>query len=49
MLTAGHFFKEIHATAQEYLDWKDVYASKIPEGKVGVVIFAVNEQNDAFI
>ena len=46
---ALHFSQEINATAQEYLDWKDVYAHKVPKGRVGVVIFAVNKKNDVFI
>ena len=40
---------EIAAVVDEYLDWKDVYASRIADNMVGVVIFASNFKGDVFI
>jgi hypothetical protein len=48
-LMPGHYAKEIEAVIEEFLDWKDVYASTIPEGKIGVVVFAVSEFNDVYV
>jgi hypothetical protein len=45
----NQFESEIEAVVEEFLDWKDVYASKIPDDHVGVVIFAANEGGDVFI
>jgi hypothetical protein len=45
----SQFEIEIEAVVEEFLDWKDVYASKIPDGHVGVVIFAANEEGDVAI
>jgi len=44
-----HFETEIEAVVEEFLDWKDVYASKIPDDHVGVVMFAANEEGDVLI
>lgn len=51
-----HFIKspsqygiQIQAVVEEFLDWKDVYASKIPDDHLGVVIFAANECGDVVI
>jgi hypothetical protein len=45
----NQFESEIEAVVEEFLDWKDVYASKIPNDHVGVVIFAANEEGNVFI
>lgn len=45
----SQFHVQIDAVVEEFLDWKDVYASKIPDGHVGVVIFAANEDGDVVI
>jgi hypothetical protein len=47
--TPSQFETEIEAVVEEFLDWKDVYASKIPDDEVGVVIFAANEKGNVFI
>ena len=31
------------------MDWKDVYASNIPDDHIGIVIFAANEDGDVFV
>ena len=45
----SQFETEIEAVVEEFLDWKDVYSSKIPDDHVGVVIFAANEVGNVFI
>ena len=45
----SQFEIEIEAVVEEFLDWKEVYASKIPDDHVGVVIFAANEEGDVVI
>jgi hypothetical protein len=45
----SQFETVIEAVVEEFLDWKDVYASKIPEDHIGVVIFAANEVGDVVI
>ena len=45
----SQFEIQIEAVAEEFLDWKDVYASKIPDDHFGVVIFAANEEGDVVI
>ncbi len=45
----SQFETEIEAVVEEFLDWKDVYASKIPDDNIGVVIFAANEEGNVFI
>ena len=47
--TPRQFETQIDAVVEEFLDWKDVYASKIQEDCIGVVIFAANEQGDVII
>ena len=41
--------EDIAAAVDEYLDWKEVYASQIEDGMKGAVTFAANEHGDVFI
>ena len=49
ILSPNEFETQIEAVVEEFLDWKDVYASKIPDDHVGVVIFATNEEGHVVI